>query len=383
MRLTIKCHTFGVILSLLLLCSCATENSIRRQLPTDVSMNQGAGRLDELLLTLHLEDGEELLFLVDTGASFTILDKSFEPKLGTCFWTHRFWHVRYGMRTLKWFMAPKLYLGNTQLPTGRWISTGDLSILSHEMARMTHADRRVDGILGMDCLKRYCIQLDFASRKLRFLDSQYLNNQDLGKAFPLIGFRGTFAVRENLLGLKRPVSLIDTGCNFDGWFTPKLFQQWTNHAAPVAVGEVHSSNAILSEDSYPEVNLGETSEFGFNGIGLSFLARHLVTFDFPNRTMYLKRTSVGPLVDEDTNAALNCLKTLKEKNQLPGWSKNDQGRISSLIYPISNIFDARKNGESTIYHYKIVWDIKDKSWKLQAAWRTDQNDHTVETYSVR
>jgi hypothetical protein len=33
--------------------------------------------------------------------------------------------------------------------------------------------------------------------------------------------------------------------------------------------------------------------FFFNAIGLPFLARHLVTFDFPNHTMYLKRRSAS------------------------------------------------------------------------------------------
>ena len=38
-----------------------------------------------------------------------------------------------------------------------------------------------------------------------------------------------------------------------------------------------------------------------NLIGLQFLARHLVTFNFPKRIMYLKRTSVGPLAVEDNS----------------------------------------------------------------------------------
>jgi hypothetical protein len=29
-------------------------------------------------------------------------------------------------------------------------------------------------------------------------------------------------------------------------------------------------------------------------MGLRFLARHLVTFNFPKRTMYLKQTRTGP-----------------------------------------------------------------------------------------
>jgi hypothetical protein len=64
---------------LLLLCSCATESSIRPQLPADVTMNKEAGRGGHLIVTLRLENGEEIPFQVDTGAPITVFDKSLEP----------------------------------------------------------------------------------------------------------------------------------------------------------------------------------------------------------------------------------------------------------------------------------------------------------------
>ena len=157
-----------------------------------------------------------------THLSVTVLDKSLESKLGRCFWTHRLWHEWYGVKVVKLFRAPKLYLGNTQLPTGCWIHTADLSIMSSERNRILHTNRQIMGVLGMDCLKYYCIQLDFAADKMCFLDPEHSNQQDWGKAFPLTAFNsGCFSVRENLTGVKGPGSLIDAGCNFDGWLTPK------------------------------------------------------------------------------------------------------------------------------------------------------------------
>lgn len=41
------------------------------------------------------------------------------------------------------------------------------------------------GILGMDCLRHYCLQLDFAAGKMRFLDPKQLDVSQLGKPFPL------------------------------------------------------------------------------------------------------------------------------------------------------------------------------------------------------
>ncbi len=58
--------------------------------------------------------------------------------------------------------------------------------------------------------------------------------------------------------------------------------------------EAHTGYGVGEGGAY-NLRLGESS--GGNTIGLRFLARHLVTFNFPKRMMYLKRTSVGPLAD--------------------------------------------------------------------------------------
>ena len=54
-------------------------------------------------------------------------------------------------------------------------------------------------------------------------------------------------------------------------------------------------------NSYTNVIVSTTwdtmGKIQINSLGLRFLARHLVTFDFPNETMYLKRTSIGPLME--------------------------------------------------------------------------------------
>ena len=52
-------------------------------------MNQDAGRGGILIVTLRLESGEKLPFIVDTGCQVTVFDKSLEGKLGK-----RFDHLR-------------------------------------------------------------------------------------------------------------------------------------------------------------------------------------------------------------------------------------------------------------------------------------------------
>src|SRR2546425_1499457 len=183
---------------LVLLSSCATApiwfpaDSIRPPLPTEISLNKGAGRGDNLFVTLRLDTGEELLFLVDTGSPCTVFDKSLEPKLGK----------RLGTTKVKWpggkgrgsvYRAPKLYLDRTELLTAPRVLTLDLTPLP------LLPGRPVRGILGMDCLRHYCVHLDFESGKMRFLDPDHLGRGNLGKAFPLRILFGSVFTPENLV----------------------------------------------------------------------------------------------------------------------------------------------------------------------------------------
>jgi hypothetical protein len=377
----LKTCALGTLLSLLL-CSCATKNSSPPQLAADVTMNKGAGRGDELLVTLRLENGKELLCIVDTGASCVLFDQSLEPQLGTCYWTS---HIpeHYGNKTIKWYKSPKLYIGSDQLQTGNWIGTCDLTQVSTVMQRMTFTNRPIMAILGLSCLKHYCIQFDFTAGKMRFLDGDRSNKADWGMKFPLITHLfvpDSFYIRENLVGVQGPDSLIDSGANFDGWLTPKLFQQWTNHVKSFATNEVHFPNGVLGGEHYSDIELNGNGKD--NGIGLRFLARHFVTFDFPNQTMYLKRTSIGPLVDEDTAAAVKFLKDLKKNGQQPGWSKDEKGQIDVDAYPITKTLSVQKNGNPTIYLYTIARTSKDGPLTLQRAWRMDQNCRTIEEFPI-
>ena len=350
-------------------------------------MNKEAGRGGMLFIALRLEDGEERPFMVDTGASGTIFDKSLEPKLGkrrgtvpTTGWE--------GTGKANVYAAPKLYLGSTPLVIGNRIYTSDL--------------KHPSGILGMDCLKHYCIQLDFAAGKMRFLKPDQVNAAELGKAYPLT-FKGNlpFIHHVGLLGGSDTNLLIDMGCRTDG-LAGKSVINGLAQFLPDCVwdGETYSNLAVAA--------VGHA-----NVLGLNFFARHLVTLDFPKRMMYLKRTSVGPLVgdsstkvgNDEIEAPVKFLKSLKENGQLSGLSKDDKAAIyleaysnfdsqsadSKSVAYVRAYFNSRhksatfgfwKNGDSSICHYTVVRTSKDSPWKLQRAWRTDQNDKMIEEFPV-
>ena len=376
---------------LLLLCSCATtsQSSVvvrAAELPAEAILNRGAGRGDFLYVTLHLQDGEDLQFLVDTGSPYTALEKSLESKLGKRLGSAEIPAPWYGSKLdLRGYRSPRLYLGNTCLLMGDRVLAGDFQIWDGP---------HVSGILGMDCLRHYCVQLDFATGKIQLLDPDNLKTDELGKAFPLtFSKEGYVNIRGTLEGIEDAVSEIDTGTPSDGALEKKLFQQELQKQKVAVAKEYKTStgktgsearfpNAMFAGGNYTNLTLNE-SPVG-NIIGLGFLARHLVTLDFPKRTMFLKQTSIGPLVDENMEAALEFMRDMKEKGKVPGWPQNEKGMIFPEAYsdsgPIN--FSARRFGDSSTYHYTVSRPSKDSPWKLERAWRTGQNGNTIEEYSV-
>jgi hypothetical protein len=198
------------------------------------------------------------------------------------------------------YAAPKLYLGDTPLLTGKYIRSFDF--------KQMHVGRNIVGILGIDCLKHYCIQLDFEAGKMHFLDPDRLEVEKLGHAFPitfpregrpfihhggLAGGTSTNMLMDATLpgkgsgrGLPVTYALIDSGFDSDGRVD-------TNAVAGHVSGWVHLPECVWEGETYTNLQVGIGQDA--NLLGLRFLARHLVTLNFPHQVMYLKQTSVGPI----------------------------------------------------------------------------------------
>jgi hypothetical protein len=411
---------------LLLLCSCAT---IHAPLPTDVPLNKDAARGNLVTVALRLKSSEELLFAVDTCAPATVLDISLGPKLGhridtvSVFKDGRDSKHRSGVSLtplvylreaklkftnyIMWgtkesasiYRAPRLYLGDTPLKIdGNAIISSDLKSVIPPGLGLP----RIMGILGMDVLKNYCIQLDFEAKKMRFLDPHHLNAAGLGRAFPILyksedtenqSFHPSIQL-PSLLGGPVTDLFIDTGLGIDGTVNPELFRwevaqqrRWDGNAVFGNNGGVWFAKCVWNGETYTNLLIGPGGGAFENGqypnfIGLPFLARHLVTFDFPHGIMYLKQTSAGPLMDESIETADALLIHLKTEGKLPGWSANEIGTIYFDIRGSQIEFDGRKNGDSSDYHYKFSRMPHDSSWILQRAWRTNKDGKTIEELPI-
>jgi hypothetical protein len=423
------------------LCSCATPEAVRPPLPGEAGFNPGAGRGDHLLLTLQGEDGQDLLFVVDNGCDRTILDRSLEPKLGKRLHRSFIWYGYLGPATAGVYHAPALYLNHTRLLTDDKIYTDDLQFLAGP-------GRRLSGILGLDCLKHYCVQLDFQADKIRFMDPDTPPSDAWGKAFPLITSWGEVATHADFFGGHNASLRLDTGDWTDGVLNVGLFRRELREQA--RSNATNRSNAALGTLEHP-VLFGQGSFGGDtytnlawhkcppglwlgqeNILGLRFLARHLVTLNFPKRTLYLQRQSAGPpprdqfglvetlgLMDSppapDGAARFEAwlgqqpggplwleagqfLEDLKHQGRLPGWAKTEAGyiwvdrnwealdelqaEIAQAGFPATRTVSVQKKGDPVLYHYVTVKTSPEGPWQLQKAWRTDAGGKIIEEFPV-
>jgi len=351
-------------------------------------MNKEAGRGGGIIVTFRLEDGQQIPLAVDTGSPWTLLDKSLKPTLGKRLGSTRVWYVQGNrIKRLNRYVAPKLYLGTLLL------TTSSDRVLTDDFNKGSQSADSPKGILGLDVLRRYRIQLDFETGKFRLLGANDPDAAELGKTFPL-AYSGGHALinRGGLIGSKTNI-IIDTGCNIDGL---------------VNKGAIKGMAVILPQciwDGECYTGLVVAAPDHVNVLGLSFLARHLVTLDFPNRVMYLKQITSGPLAGNVFNeigaahrAPAEFLEQLKEKGQLPGVKKEEQTTIyymssDRVFKPYGLIFgrwelrksltfDFYKNGDSSTFHYQVVRTSANNSWKLQKAWRTDQNGCLIAQYPI-
>lgn len=275
----------GVLYGLLQLSVGAAPHSVAA-LPGEVAMNQDSGSGGPLFVMLRLGSGERVPFMVDTGSPLTVLDSSLEPQLGKSLGTMRVANVGQPLRKENLYGAPKLYLGNALPVGGSRVATRDIKRTKFKRAK---------GILGMDYLCHYCIQMDFETRKVRFLDRERLNVSDLGKPFPMtlrrVGpqwkFLRPLVDQAPLCGTSTNV-MVDTGCVPDG-----LMPRREMPSDGRGVGRTNLAECIWNGRIYTNLTVVATGQF--YALGLGFLARHLVTLDFPGRMLYLKAQRVGPL----------------------------------------------------------------------------------------
>lgn len=345
--------------------SCAQES-----LPADVTLNSEAGRGWWMIIKVRVNDRMDIPCVVDTGSPVTLLDKSVVPLLGKQNGKAEFDHFAEQIKSVS-YPAPVLSLSGASLALGKNIYVSDFGTIA------TVAHKSIKGIIGMDCLAHYRLQIDFKSEKLRFLRASQVVGSKLGSAYPLTlsskGQPEPWMVRPifrhtGLLGGNDRIALIDTGYDTDGRVDFK--------PAGTRTGRVHWPGCHWDGRTYRNLDV-DIARDG-NLIGLRFLARHLVTFDFPGRVMYLKQTDEGPLgISSDLAAASNYFRKLFQAGKLPGISKQNKITFELESDSVPGVFDFKIGKGSLTNYYRCARGGSRVGWHIEQAWQTDQSNRVV------
>ena len=263
---------------------------------------------------------KEYLFHLDTGCSHTLFDISLKDKLIKAKGGAKLQTLEGPIGSSELFDAPEAFLGPLNLKDCRKVAIIDLEPISSALGQKYY------GVIGINFLKKYVVQMDFdkeivsflkpTSNKsiFSFLRPRKNNRPNWGEELP-IKYKSdnqTPHIKANVNGQEVDF-LIDTGyadyvdlpgrplADDTGKLETKIFKkacgktqferkqtiQITAHGKAV----VSQKNGVVARFSIGSLEYKDAvfTENSYSALGLAFLSRHLVTFDFPNGKMYLKK----------------------------------------------------------------------------------------------
>lgn len=261
--------------------------------------------------------GTVLQFALDTGAADTVVDASLRDRLGESVGAKR-GETADGIVRLEYFASPEAHLGASRIAVPGPAACADLG-----MFRMA-VGQEIKGIVGMSSLRAYVLRLDFDRGKICLFPPDDRAHPEWGERIP-IAYDSSGLPRVSVrLGdrANRLMHIIDTGMNSSGMLPRALFDLLQNEQdLPVFEGTFTSLAGTVRhrEARFDTLELGS---FEYRGLilhpgshatlGLSFLCRHVVTFDFPNKRLYLKKGKRFHERDELDMSGLHLLRVSGE-----------------------------------------------------------------------
>ncbi len=256
-------------------------------------------------LTLPVEmDGKRYSFMVDTGSPYTVFDKYLENSLTVVDESEPPAEVRRGQWSKRYHTSPMTILGTEM---GRLPFPRDAEVRCINLAEARDvSDQQIDGVLGMDVLEQYALQLDLNAGWLRLLDSESFSvgRHDGFLKIDMVRHKPCVQVQS---GLTEYWALIDTGAAISLHLQPEAHQrllerqQFTPWVIDVTIGGAslpkRSEQGWLKElkvgpfrHNYLAVSTARTISL----LGIDYWKRYFVTFDFPRKLVYMDK---GPLYD--------------------------------------------------------------------------------------
>jgi hypothetical protein len=148
--------------------------------------------------------GKERLWVLDTGAGMTVLNKAFADELGLELQGELKGQGAAGTVTASLASLPPYSIRGIQFQ-GQTVAVIDMS----ELIRRIGLD--IAGILGFDFLSRFVTRVDFANELVSFYEPEIFEYAGDGQALDIHIDRGVFSVQAALDGIHKGVWLFDLG----------------------------------------------------------------------------------------------------------------------------------------------------------------------------
>jgi hypothetical protein len=264
--------------------------------------------------------GRRYPFLLDTGASKTVYDTSLEPLIGEPLSTMEV-QTANGKTVLRTYRPPDARLGTMPLAKGEYVLTTDLTGLRQA------SDEEIRGIVGMDFLAGHVFRVDPDRGEVVFLRSAA---GATGQRLAVVLGDGSGPdslgdcpyVQAQVVGMVWPERfLVDTGGvgfgsgdlraeAYDlllrlGELTP-AGKQCNTDAAGTTIGLRGRVKALTVGANRHDALLFDRGMR--NILGWSYWSRHIVTFDFPGRTILLQPGTHFSLSDLQDRSGLHLLR---------------------------------------------------------------------------
>jgi hypothetical protein len=267
---------------------------------------------DIILLPVTFK-GREYSFMFDTGTSVTAFDASLKHELGSAKGMTKIGTAA-GPMSVQLFDAPEAFLGPLNLQDCGQVTCVDLRMFGPVLGR------EVGGVIGMDFLKNRVVQIDFDEGMLRFISPATDLDDSLGEVLPMrVESRGQPWVEGTVFDRIKVDFLIDTGMTASG----ELATQILRDALRDRVGVGRTSETLTQTPSGAVrkmifragcLSIGSSRyehlifrPANMSSLGLQFLSRHIVTFDFPKSRVHLKEGVNFKKVDEADMSGLHLL----------------------------------------------------------------------------
>jgi hypothetical protein len=298
---------------------------------------------NEILVTAKVNDTQDLSFIVDTGATQSVLDSSIAPKFGEAKQSTFEMTTGSGSVPLSYMTIKSLSLKDIRLNNLAFAVT-DLSTFSQIIGR------KPAGLLGANVLRQFLITIDYANQQITFAnphDTASLSADAVVlPAKPALGLAGLL-LDGNLDGENISL-LVDTGAAFNN-ISEKLakpilksailpvgsIQGLDGRKVPIGavqfdrfqLGELKATHPVFSVAPEGRAPAGIISSSGLAILGNPFLQHYRLTIDYLNQKIILDRSPA----QETFEHLYEELSSIEKSEALSGYSpaRADQYRFLS------------------------------------------------------